>query len=50
MVVERKFGVLKLHYGMATARYIGIARNSARFEMRSIAHDMKRGLAIQMTG
>jgi len=49
-VVERTFGVLKLHYGMATARYMGIARNSARFAMMSIAHNMKRGLAIQMVG
>jgi len=47
-VVERTFGVLKLHYGMGTARYLGIARNSARFAMMSIAHNMKRGLAVQM--
>lgn len=49
-VVERTFGVLKLHYGMATARYMGIARNSARFAMMSIAHNMKRGYAIQKMG
>jgi len=49
-VVERTFGVLKLHYGMAQARYMGIARNSARFAMMSMAHNMKRGLAIQMAG
>lgn len=49
-VVERTFGVLKLHYGMAKARYMGIARNSARFAMMSMAHNMKRGLAIYMIG
>jgi len=47
-VVERTFGVLKLHYGMGKARYLGIARNSARFAMMSIAHNMKRGFAIKL--
>ena len=45
-IVERTFGVLKLHYGMSKARYLGLARNSARFAMMSIAHNMKRGIAI----
>lgn len=31
--VERVFGVLKLHYGMAKARYCGLARNRTRFEL-----------------
>ena len=30
--VERVFGVLKLHYGMAKARYLGIKRNRTRFQ------------------
>ncbi len=30
--VERVFGVLKQHYGMAKARYLGIDRNRTRFE------------------
>ena len=47
-IVERTFGVLKLHYGMGKARYLGIARNSARFALMSMAHNMKRALNIQM--
>ena len=31
--VERVFGVLKLHYGMAKARYLGIKRNRTRFQL-----------------
>lgn len=40
--VERVFGVLKQHYGMATARYLGLARNRARFELMCIAHNIKQ--------
>lgn len=47
-VVERTFGVLKLHYEMAQARYMGIARNSSRIFMMSMAHNLKRGLSIQL--
>jgi len=35
---------------MATARYMGIARNSARFAMMCMAHNIKRGFAIKMEG
>jgi hypothetical protein len=42
--------VLKLHYGMGQARYMGIARNAARFAMMSMAHNIKRGFAFQMAG
>jgi IS5 family transposase len=45
--VERVFGVLKLHYGMAKARYIGLNRNRTRFELMCVAHNIKRGLSIR---
>jgi IS5 family transposase len=45
--VERVFGVLKQHYGMRKARYLGLARNQVRFELMCVAHNMKRGLSIQ---
>ena len=45
--VERVFGVLKLHYGMAKARYMGLARNRTEFELMCVAHNIKRGLSIQ---
>lgn len=47
-IVERTFGVLKLHYGMGKARYLGLARNKARFGLMSLAHNIKRGLSIQL--
>lgn len=46
-VVERVFGVLKQHYGMAKARYLGLARNRTRFELICVAHNIKRGLSLQ---
>ena len=46
-IVERVFGVLKLHYGMSKARYMGLARNRTRFELMCVAHNIKRGLSIQ---
>lgn len=45
--VERVFGILKLHYGMAQARYIGKARNQIRFNLMCVAYNIKRGVAIQ---
>jgi IS5 family transposase len=47
-VVERTFGVLKLHYVMAQAGYMGIARNTSRIMMISMAHNLKRGLSIKL--
>ena len=38
--VERVFGVLKQHYGMRKARYLGIARNQTRFELMCVAHNI----------
>jgi len=45
--VERVFGVLKQHYGMAKARYVGLSRNRTRFELMCVAHNIKRGLSLQ---
>mgnify|MGYP002725729001 CR=1 FL=1 len=45
--VERVFGVLKQHYGMAKARYLGIDRNRTRFELMCVAHNIKRGISIK---
>ena len=45
--VERVFGVLKLHYDMAKARYLGLGRNRTRFELMCVAHNIKRGLSVQ---
>ena len=46
-IVERVFGVLKQHYGMAKARYLGINRNRTRVELMCVAHNLKRGLSIK---
>ena len=45
--VERVFGVLKRHYGMGQARYLGLARNTLRFGLMCFAHNLKRGANIQ---
>nr|VFK12106.1 MAG: Transposase DDE domain-containing protein [Candidatus Kentron sp. LPFa]VFK28192.1 MAG: Transposase DDE domain-containing protein [Candidatus Kentron sp. LPFa] len=44
--VERVFGVLKLHYGMAKARYDGLVRNRTRFNLMCIAYNLKHGLSV----
>ena len=44
--VERVFGVLKLHYGMSQARYLGKRRNRTRFELMSICYNIKRGVNV----
>jgi len=46
-VVERVFGTLKNHYGLAKARYMGQKRNQLNFTLMSIAYNLKRGLKIQ---
>lgn len=46
-IVERVFGLLKLHYGMGKARYLGLSRNKARFGLMSLAYNIKRGALIQ---
>ena len=45
--VERILGVLKQHYGMAKARYLGVDRKRTRFERMCVAHSLKRGVSIQ---
>lgn len=45
-IVERVFGIVKLHYGMGQARYLGLARNYRRFGLMCIAYNLKRGVAI----
>ena len=45
--VERVFGMLKLHYGMAQARYAGRARNQMRFNLMCVAYNIKRGVSLQ---
>ena len=46
-IVERVFGVLKLHYNMGQARYLGLARNATSLGLICMAYNLKRGLAIQ---
>ncbi|MDP0589174.1 MAG: hypothetical protein QS748_08260 [Candidatus Endonucleobacter bathymodioli] len=38
---------MRLHYGMAKARYLGLSRNCTRFDIMCVAHNIKRGLSIQ---
>lgn len=45
--VERVFGVLKQHYAMGKARYLGLARNRTRFELMCMAYNLKRGASLQ---
>lgn len=45
--VERVFGILKQHYAMGKARYLGLARNRTRFELMCVAYNIKRGAALQ---
>lgn len=45
-VVERVFGVLKLHQGMSKSSYLGLARNKAWIGLLSIAHNLKRGMRL----
>ena len=45
--VERVFGVLKQHYGLAKARYLGVRRNQVRCALICVAHNIKRGVSIQ---
>lgn len=44
--VERTFGILKLHYGMGKARYLGLKRNAMRVSLMCLAYNMKRGLNL----
>ncbi len=44
--VERVFGILKQHYGIAKARYLGLQCNQARFMLAAMAYNIKRGVAV----
>ena len=46
-IIERFFGVTKLHYGMGKARYLGLKRNKMRVAIICIAHNIKRGMFLQ---
>lgn len=46
-VVEQTFGLLKKHYGLAQAKYMGIERNQARLTLTCMAHNLKRAVNIQ---
>jgi IS5 family transposase len=46
-IVERFFGIAKLHYGMAKARYVGLVRNTMRVALICMASNLKRGVALQ---
>lgn len=45
--VERVFGVLKQHYRLGKARYLGLKRNQTRFMLAAMAYNIKRGVAVQ---
>ncbi|MBK8815552.1 MAG: transposase [Methylococcaceae bacterium] len=45
--VERVFGVLKQHYGIAKARYLGLKRNQTQFMLAAMAYNIKRGVTVQ---
>jgi IS5 family transposase len=45
--VERVFGVLKQHYCLAKARYLGLKRNQTRFMLAAMAYNIKRGVTIE---
>jgi transposase, IS5 family len=45
--VERVFGVLKQHYCLAKARYLGLKRNQTRFMLAAMAYNIKRGVSVQ---
>ena len=47
--VERVFGVLKQHYGMAKSKYRGLERNRTRLDLMCIAHNLKRGYTIRQS-
>jgi IS5 family transposase len=47
-VIERTFGVLKKYYGLGQARYLGLARNSARVYVMCMAHNIKRAMNIKL--
>ena len=45
-VVERTFGLLKLHHGLGKARYLGLERNRARAQLITMNYNLKTGMNI----
>ncbi len=45
-IVERTFGLLKLHHGLAKARYLGLERNKTRVQLIAMSHNLKTGMNI----
>lgn len=45
-IVERTFGLLKQHHGLAKARYLGLERNKARALLIAMSHNLKTGMNI----
>ena len=45
-IVERTFGLLKLHHGLAKARYLGLERNKTRAQLIAMSHNLKTGMNI----
>lgn len=45
--VERTFGILKQHYAMGQARYLGLVRNQVRFSLMCVAYNIKRGVSLR---
>ena len=45
-IVERTFGLLKQHHGLAKARYLGLERNKTRAQLIAMSHNLKTGMNI----
>ena len=45
-IVERTFGLLKLHHGLGKARHLGIERNKTRTQLIAMSHNLKTGMNI----
>ncbi len=45
-IVERTFGLLKLHHGLGKARYLGLERNKVRAQLIAMSHNLKTGINI----
>ena len=44
--VERRFAVMKRHYGFRRVRYIGLQRNACHLQLLCTAINLKRALVI----
>jgi IS5 family transposase len=45
-VVERTFGLLKLHYGLGKARCLGLKRNKTRVQFVVMSHNQKTEMNV----